>query len=279
MKLIRYIIFCLLIIAFFILPAFSQKKVNAKALIDHLYTLKGQLPINDMIIVLDSYEANDSGSFDLASKEKVFYKVPCKLKSDIMVTDEKDPLNGKLITIIRNGSQSLMYISMGEMPIKSIPDPPTPSMIIPFNLQKYQESLNYQYVYLGSETIDGKKLELVSIINPNKKDPENITKVWIDHQKWIPVRVEKKFLKMSNAKPLTILTRWVYSEPKKLKDGRYIPHVINVWNDYSDGNGMILTKKIIYTQLSVNSGLDDSLFEPLKVIAPDKAVNPNIPAR
>lgn len=267
-------IFCLVLILFLFvsIPVFAEK-YTARQLIDHIYITGGQLPINDMVIVMEvnSLEEGDAGAppmMKLTSKDKVFFKKPNSLRVDSMIAEQNSPLQGKLITIIRDGNMRFMYISMGEFPIKKEKDTPTPSSAIPFNLQVYPSDTAFKYIYLGSENMDGKKTEIVGVINPNADPRINLVKVWIDVQKWIPARVEKKQIVKSGNKEEVIDKAVVYKEPQKLKDGRWMPFVLEI---YIKGE---LTQKFVYTQVGVNVGLEKSLFEPLKQILPEASPMP-----
>lgn len=269
---------CLVIILalFITFPAFAEK-YTARQLVDHLYVTGGQLPINDMMIVMDIYnlvegEGGAPSMMQQISRDKVFFKAPNKLRVDSLITDKNTPLQGKLITIIRNGVMRFMYISLGEFPIKKEKDTPTPSSLVPFNIQKYPSDTAFKYVYLGNETINNKKIETVGIIKPEVDPRENLVKVWIDTDKWIPVKVEmKKVVKITQKdeegkeqKVEKVFSKVIaYEEPQQLKDGRWMPFVLKI---YFAGE---LISKVVYSQVGVNAGLQDDLFEPMKPVLPE----------
>lgn len=263
-----FLVMVVLILILQIHSVFSAED-NARLIIDSLYQTEGTLPISDMIIELEmSAETlnSDTGAkvIEQTSKDKVYFKMPNKLRVDSTFIDPNGPWDGKYITIIRDGKNRWMYISNGQFPVKAEKDTPTPSNVVPFSLQKFAQDNENEYVLLGKEVVDGAMATIVSIINPN--DPEIKITAWIDTAKKVPLkivrykRIEYKDKDDNDKKKKKLINYQIlYKNIKQLKDGRYMPTLIEV---YTPDNK--IEQILTYKKVSINVGLADSLFEPMK---------------
>ncbi len=254
--------FCIMVLMLMISTAgATASEVSARQLVDHLYVTSNQLPIQDIIIELDVNRADhltssSSGVLQPASRDKIFFKKPNKLRVDTVTIAPGDPTDGKQAIIIRDGINRWMYVSAGQYPVKKGPDEPSPSLMLPFNLQTYQQDLNREFVILGKESIGGVPTDVVGIVNPAA--PEQMEKVWIDRSRWVPLKLEmKRVSRSSSEKDKPIFLRILYKEIIQLKDGRWMPFVMEFYENE------VLEKVAIYRAVAVNVGLQDNLFEPM----------------
>lgn len=231
----------------------------ARHLIDHLYSISGQLPIQTLIVDLDvSGPINPRephGNLRPASKDKIFFKRPNKLHVDSVIIDPGGPLDGKQLTIIRDGINAWMFISNGEYPVKKKADEPSPTLWLPFHMQVYAEDAGKQYAIIthGDKTF-GTPAEVVKISQAS--DPKATTTVWIDTRRWVPLALEVVTPATKPGDPDTV-KRVIYKDFRTLQDGRYFPFKLEI---YTNGN---LTSAGEYKAVGINANLPDSLFEPM----------------
>jgi outer membrane lipoprotein-sorting protein len=239
----------------------GASEISARQLVDHLYVTSNQLPIQDIMIELDvnrtaQTNSGSSGVLQPASRDKVFFKKPNKLRVDTVTIAPGDPTDGKQAIIIRDGINRWMYVSAGQYPVKKGPDEPSPTLMLPFNLQIYQQDLNREYVILGKESVGGIPADVVGIVNPSS--PEQMVKVWIDRSRWVPLKLEmRRENRSSSEKDKPVFLRILYKEVIQLKDGRWMPFVIEFYENE------VLEKVAVYRAVAVNVGLQDNLFEPM----------------
>jgi len=238
-------------------------ETSARQLVDHLFVTSNQLPIQDIMIELDVSRttltnSGSSGVLQPASRDKIFFKKPNKLRVDSVTIAPGDPTDGKQAIIIRDGINRWMYVSAGQYPVKKGPDEPSASLMLPFNLQIYQQDLNREYVILGKESVGGIPTDVVGIVNPSS--PEQMVKVWIDRSRWVPLKLEmRRVSRSSSEKDKPSFQRILYKEIIQLKDGRWIPFVIEYYENE------VLEKVVVYRAVAVNVGLQDNLFKPMDI--------------
>jgi len=253
-----HVIFLILIS---ILITFIPGQVHAqdgRRIIDSLYMSPGRLPINDLVADVEVFspieKQKGATSLSLASKDKIIFKKPNKLKLDIIIHDPGGCLDGKQMTIIRDGVQCWQYVSAGQYPVKKKPDEPSATLNLPPNIQVYSQDANNSYSVMGKEKVGKVNATKVKI---DDKGTGESTIIWVDTKKWVPVKMEKKIPDpKGKGDPITKVVN--YREFKQLKDGRWFPFVLEV-----KINGKI-DRVVVYKALSINVGVEDHLFEPMK---------------
>ncbi len=238
--------------------AFADNSNQGRRIIDSLYMSTGRLPINDMVADLEVFSPVDQKgggtSLALASKDKLIFKKPNKLKLDIIINDPGGSLDGKQMTIIRDGVQCWQYVSAGQYPVKKIPDSPSATLSLPPNIQVYRQDADNTYTVVGKETLDKITATVVKI---SDKSSGEETKIWVDTKRWVPLKMEKK-IPDSKGKAEPQVKTVNYKEFKQLKDGRWFPFALEVQN-----NG-VTDRVVVYKAISINVGVEDHLFEPMK---------------
>lgn len=240
------------------IPSFADNSNQGRRIIDSLYMSSGRLPINDMVADLEVFSPVDQKgtgtSLALASKDKLIFKKPNKLKLDIIINDPGGSLDGKQMTIIRDGVQCWQYVSAGQYPVKKKPDEPSATLNLPPNIQVYRQDADNTYTVAGKETLDKISATVVKI---SDKSSGEETKIWVDTKRWVPVKMEKK-IPDTKGKGEPQVKTVNYKEFKQLKDGRWFPFALEVQN-----NG-VTERVVVYKAISINVGVEDHLFEPMK---------------
>ena len=225
---------------------------DAKTIISKLYCPSSQMPVSDAVIELEEMVSQgDTGKMELASKDKIYFQKTCKLRVDIVISDPGGQLDGRQMTIIRDGSYAFHYLSTGQYPVKKKRDNPSAPLNIPFGLVTYPQDDSCTYAIAGTENIDGIQATKITITGGS-----NDKTVWIDTKRAVPVKLE---VSAKDGKK-NIKKTVVYKEIGMTKDGRYFPMKLEIYNDSS------LSKLIVYKGLIVNSGIDDSIFKPMDKI-------------
>ena len=236
--------------------AWAQNGKNgALQLIDKLYSPSGLMPIRDLVIELESYDfSKDNNAFVLSSNDKLYYKYPNKLRVDSILSDPGGPMDKKEAILIRDGVTALYYISMGQYPVKKAPDLPSATLNLPFHIQQYTVDAAKKYTIKGKKNIEG--AETTEILIENPQDANNNITVYIDSNRLVPLRLDA--IRISDKEK--ILLRVDYKDIKKLSDGRFFPHKIEIYeND-------VHKKTRVYKGVQANCGLDDSMFSPMNGI-------------
>ncbi len=243
------------IAAIFIIAASAASQAvtgnhQAKELIDNLYRGKGLAPINDLIIELDCTKRDaKSGQMMLASKDKVYFKAPNKLRTDAVIQAPGDPLDQRQLIFIRDGKTACHYLSTGQYPVKKAPDLPSPTSVIPFSLQRYPIDEAKSYEFGEQRLIEGVTTREVIIKNPQDANDER--HIFIDPARHVPMLME--FTRASDKKSVKVTVE--YGDFNTLSDGRYFPFLVKI---YEDGQ---LNKVYAYKGVNINVGLDDSFFQ------------------
>jgi len=234
---------------------------SARQLVDHLYIVDGQFPIQTLIVEMEAssligQDKDGVGNLAPASKDKIFFKKPNKLHVDSIMIDPGGPFDGKQFTIVRDGVNRWMFVSMGQYPVKKGADEPKPTSWLPFNLQVYPQDAHKQYTVVGTDKVSfGVPTEVVRIVDPNA--PKAPIKVWIDRVRWVPLCQD---IIRPGTRPgeADSLKRVLYKDIRKLPDGRYFPFLIE-WYE-----GGVLTSAGVYKSVGINENLPDNLFEPMR---------------
>lgn len=233
--------------------------LSARQIIDHLYSPARQLPIQDLMIVLEvtkNVATGEGSSLQPASRDKIFFKAPNKLRVDSTLTAPGDPMDGKQVTIIRDGVNLWMYLSTGQYPVKKGSDDHSPTSNLPYGIQRYPEESNDQYVVTGTDTVDGITTTVIRIVNQQNSDL-TVT-VWVDTSRWVPLKLERTVADSGeNGQQGVTNRRILYKDIRQLKDGRFFPFQLEV---YTNNN---LDRAVVYQSVSANVGLQESLFQPL----------------
>lgn len=244
------------------LGAHAQRRTNdasARQLVDHLYVVSGQLPIQTLILDMEASELiNDkepNGNLRPASKDKVFFKRPNKLHAETILIDPGGTMDGRQFTIIRDGVNSWMFVPTGEYPVKKGPDEPSPSSLLPFHIQVYPQDASKQYSMVArSDKTFGMPAEVVRIADPTS--PKSSVTVWIDRSRWVPL-AQEIIRPATRPGEKDEVKRVLYKDFRQLKDGRFFPFKLEIYK------GGVLTKAYTYKAVGVNENLPDSLFEPM----------------
>jgi outer membrane lipoprotein-sorting protein len=235
-------------------PGPANQALDPRALVDRLYTVGGQMPIRDMIAEMECSDASpDTGNMVSTGKDKTYYKFPNKLRIDSVIRDPGGPMDGRQVITIRDGTNAWHFVSTGQYPVKKAPDPPSPTLNLPYNLQRYPQDNARNYELGGSQTIDGVATRAVKITNPH--DPQDIRIVYIDVQRNVPLRLEMQIPGSKGGGPTK--KRVDYKDIRRLDDGRYMPFMLEIYENDR------LQKVRVYSGVKVNVGLQDSLFQPM----------------
>lgn len=243
-------------------PALAQRPTTdatARQLVDHLYLVSGQMPIQTLIVELEASELinpnEPNGNLRLASKDKIFFKRPNKLHVQTIIIDPGAPMDGREFTIIRDGVNRWMFVSTGEYPTKKGADEPSPSSLLPFHLQVYPQDASKQYTLVSrADKTFGTPAEVVRIADPS--NPKASVTVWIDRSRWVPLAQEVAIPSSRPGEP-DVVKRIVYKDIRQLKDGRFFPFKLEVYE------GGTLRKALTYKGVGINENLPDTLFEPM----------------
>lgn len=233
---------------------------EGRRIIDSLYSSPGRLPINDLVADLEVFEplqkqtGSGESALTLASKDKVIFKKPNKLKLDIIINDPGGALDKRQMTIIRDGTHCWLYVSAGQYPVKKQPDEPSPTLNLPPNIQVYPHQASNQYSVVGKETISKIPTTIVKIVDGAT---DEVTKIWVDTEKMVPVKMEKTMPDPKGKGDPTVKVV-NYREFKQLKDGRWFPFVLEIATDDKTD------RVVVYKAISVNVGIEDHIFEPMQ---------------
>ncbi|MHC9542860.1 MAG: outer membrane lipoprotein carrier protein LolA [Vulcanimicrobiota bacterium] len=240
--------FVLLLIVFLIAEV-NAAGADGRQYIERLYSVKGQKPVEDMVIELEESVVSqgagqDSPSMVLSGKDKIYFKSPHKLRIDSVISDPGGELDQTRMVIIRDGKSAWQYLSTGQFHVKWQPDEPSAPLNIPFGIVKYPQDSDKSYTITGTEKIDNVEATVIKITCPTDAG-EEIT-VWVDSSRQVPL---KMFLRKK-----TVL----YKEISKTKDGRFFPFRLEIMKDG------VMDRVVIYKALAINAGLDETLFAPVK---------------
>ena len=226
---------------------------QARIMVDQLYTTKGSLPITDLVVELEDHAATTTADPILCGRTKMFFKSPAKLRVDIVQVTPKSPNDGKLTVIIRDGESIYIY-GAAQYPAKKQSDSQTPSLALPFNIQRYRRDIEREYFSLGVDRIDDVQTHRIQILSPSQ--PNWTAVVWIDSERRVPLQMETAVPaeKGGKAKKKRIL----YKDIRRLPDGRYFPFQLQIYEDD------VLREVKIYKGVKINVGLDPILFEPVR---------------
>lgn len=233
--------------------------INGRQLVDHLYIVAGQLPIQTLIVEMEVSEpinANEpGGNLRPASRDKIFFKQPNKLHVDSIFIDPGGPFDGKQFTIIRDGVNSWMFVTSGEYPVKKGADDPSPTSWLPFHIQVYADDASKLFSLIArADKTFGLPADVVRVTDPLTSKPT--ATVWIDRSRWVPLAQE---IVVPSTKPGTddAVKRILYKDIRQLPDGRFFPFKIEIFK----GGALVGTGT--YKAVGVNENLPDSLFEPM----------------
>ncbi|MDO5295090.1 MAG: hypothetical protein Q4F00_00395 [bacterium] len=223
---------------------------QAKEIIDSLFGGKGLAPINDLIVEIDCTKKDaNTGQMMLASKDKVYFKAPNKLRTDAVIQAPGDPLDQRQLIFIRDGKTACHYLSTGQYPVKKAPDLPSPTSVLPFSLQRYPIDETKSYEFGEQRVLDGVTTREIIIKNP--QDPKDERHIFVDPARRVPMLME--FTRTYDKDPVKVTVE--YGSFNKLSDGRHFPFLIKIYE-----NGQ-LSKVYAYKGVNINVGLDDSLFQ------------------
>ncbi len=237
-------------------PEASGEPAHAdpRNLVDQLYTVSGRLPVRDLVAELEASDAgDDTGNLVSTGKDKIYYKYPNKLRVDSVMRDPGGPLDGRQTITIRDGTNMWHFVSTGQYPVKKAPDTASPTLNLPFNLQRYPQDSARRYELTGTQAIAGVSTKVVRITNPQV--PQDVRTVYIDTARNVPLRLE---MQIPNDKGGAATRKRVdYKDIKRLEDGRYMPFTLEIYENDR------LQKVRVFSGVKVNVGLQDSLFEPM----------------
>jgi len=217
-----------------------------------LYTNSSGLQIKDAVIEMAVSEANESGQLSPSSSDLLTFKKPNSLRVDSTLIDPGGTYDEKKITIIRDGTNSFMYMDGGAFPVKKSLDEPSGTNNLPYYLQVYPQDQENQVSASGNETVEGVNCRKINI--NLSAFPGNTVKLWVDTQKRVPVKIERNYPQDGNNPARTLVIS--YQDIRQLPDGRYFPFKL-VFSQ----NGQT-TKTIIYKTVKINTGVEDGIFHP-----------------
>jgi outer membrane lipoprotein-sorting protein len=210
--------------------------------------------VRDLVAELEASDAgDDTGNLVNTGKDKIYYKYPNKLRVDSVIRDPGGPLDGRQTITIRDGTNMWHFVSTGQYPVKKAPDSPSPTLNLPFNIQRYPQDSARKYELTGTQTINGVSTKVVRITNPQA--PQDVRTVYIDPTRNVPIRLEMQIPDDKGGAPTR--KRVDYKDIKRLEDGRYMPFTLEIYENDR------LQKVRVYSGIKVNVGLQDSLFEPM----------------
>ncbi len=243
--------FLLSAISLFLLsPVFASD--DAKTILSRLYCPSGQMPVVDAVIELEDISSqDDSGKMSLASQDKIYFKKNCKIRIDIIIIDPGGQLDGKQMTIIRDGLNAFHYLSTGQYPVKKKVDEPSPPLNLLYGLASYPQDAAKTYKILGKENIEG-----VSAVKIGITGVDENSAVWVDVKRCVPLKLEIEQKDGDDKIKKTV----IYKDIGMTKDGRYFPMKLE---KYVNGK---LASLIVYKALVVNTDLKDDLFSPMETI-------------
>lgn len=232
--------------------AAHAQDTEVRQILDHLYKPAGVMPIKDMVLELDE-SATSGGSAELVSsgKDKIYFKAPHKIRVDALIFDPGGALDRKTMIIIRDGKMAWQYLSTGQYPVKKKQDEPSAPLNIPFGIVQYPQDLEKQYSITGSEVVDNVKTSVIKITSASGEE----TTVCIDRKRCIPLKLT---LKKKDDKGKDIVKKVLYKQIGKTKDGRFFPMKLEIYVNEA------VSRVVEYKTMSINAGLDDSLFEPME---------------
>lgn len=230
---------------------------EAKRLVDNLYMSAGHLPIIDLIVEFEvAYpleEGKDDTALKFVEKTHLVFKKPTKFRITRVINLPGEPTDQRIL--ICDGTSWWQYVPSGQYPISGpLRVQPSPMLNLPPNIQVFPEDANNIYTLVGRETINNVPTKVVKI---QDKNDGVVTRIWIDTSRWVPMKLEKKIPDPGGGEE-DIVKVCKYSKFKKLKDGRWFPFVIEIYE-----NGKI-NRMLVYKRVSVNKGVEDNLFEPMK---------------
>lgn len=239
-------------------PGIYAADGDARQVIDRLFQVSGQMPVNDMVIELEeSYASGGQGSgassLTPGGKDKIYFKSPNKIRVDSVISDPGGTLDQKTMIIIRDGNMAMNYLANGQYPVKKKPDEPSAPLNIPFGIVHYRQDVDKTYSVTGNESVDGVNTTVIKIVSPS--GPVFEQTVWIDKTRCVPL---KMLVTVQGSKNDKITKKVLYKDIGKTKDGRFFPMRIEVYQ------GEELSRVLVYKALAINSGLDDELFAPMQ---------------
>ena len=231
-------------------PALASDE-RARIMVDQLYTTPGSLPINDLVVELEDHAATSTADPILWGRTKMFFKAPAKLRVDVVQVTPKSPNDGKLTVIIRDGENLYVY-GAAQYPAKRQADTPSPTLALPFNLQRYRRDIEREFYDLGVDHIDSVAVHRIQILSPSQPDWTAV--VWIDPVRRVPLQMETGIQSEGKMRKKRVL----YKDIRRLPDGRYFPFQLQIYDDD------VLREVKIYKGVKINVGLDPTLFEPVR---------------
>lgn len=221
-------------------------------LLNSLYTTAKGAPVEDAVIEMDFSEAADNGQLQPSSKDQLSFKKPNLLRIDSTLIDPGGTYDGKKITIIRDGTNSYMYMDEGAYPVKKSLDEPSGTNNLPYYLQVYPQDEQNRRQLAKSETVDG--VNCKKIVIELAAFPGNTVTLWVDPQRRLPLQLEKHYPADGETPERTLTI--AYQDIRQLPDSRYFPFKLV----FSEGGKV--SKVIVYKNVKINSGVKDEVFHP-----------------
>lgn len=232
---------------------------DAKKIMENLYMATSLGKIQDMMVELELFgpapgkqEAkNVMQSFATA---KLFFAAPNKIRTEKTITMEGTQMDLFVITI-RDGRIDWQYSTYTTWPLKKKEDDHHHSPYLPFSVDVQPQDQFRNYTVVNQEKIGDRNAYVITI--SNEKDPQaKLLTVWVDTERYIPLKEEYKVMEGEGDKAKEVTKTTMYKDAKQVNDNRWIPHKIE---RYSDGK---MNAYIVYRQAAVNVGIPDSLFSP-----------------
>jgi len=251
MKKILFLIMILTLVCSFA----SAQEVDAKQIMDNLYMTGTIGKIYDMIVDMEVYapikdNPDAEEVIELIMSARAFFASPNKIRAEITM-----PVPGAQSDIyyvtIRNGEIAWKYTPYEPWPVDKIADDNHHSYLLPFSIDVQPQDQYRTYTFIKEEKEKDRDAYVISIVN--EKDPEaQITTVWVDKERYVPLKVEFTV----QEKDSEIKRTHIYKDYKQIYDGRWMPFKIEKYENGKMGLYMV------YKDLAVNTNFPLHLFNP-----------------
>lgn len=215
------------------------------------------------------------------SRGTLFFKKPYLLRVESNLLYPAGLENADFV-LIRDGKFVYAYKNGLDLPIgQDIDNPSHPSNYLPFGLQLPIAPQDLIVTLLGETNSLGVKTYVLGLIDSTDAD-HDITKVWVDANHYFVRKTEWSELKTQDTdeqitadggsipmtKDVIVKVTTLYEDPLQLPNGYWIPMRMERYENWpfadgrrrkADGLGS-LAQVVVYSAVSVNSNLSDTLF-------------------
>lgn len=249
--------FILLTLIIIIIKSAYSEELTPEQIILNLYKQNTSGKIQTLVMDGDVFTPDGKDGNKKSMTVKVFFSYPGKIRIEKTVIIPG--ASNIYAIVIRNGKIEWVFLPIPSFDrcSKKI-DTHYHSSFLPFNIDCQPQDQYRTYNLIGIEKIDNRDAYVIEIKNEN--DPfVKYTKVWIDKERFVPLKEEnilKKEENKTNQEDKEIKKVVIYKNIKQLIDGRWIPFEMELY----ENDKRILT--IVYNNISVNQELKEHLFNP-----------------